>query len=445
MKKRFGLIYFVHDDTGEVFSGNTIPTILHEPESDKVKVILIHNQRMQVNKGQQEAVTYRSAVKHVITNDQGFTDFKTLKDNFSRWEDAFVFALDFLQKENYFDRLGLISLSHSNGFVINRNGETLPILSSKTFAASRLGSFTKDLPDNEVLVNASVLEKSTDTDAAVTEALYKPVYTSSIDEFCMTYEGLFFAQFSNFLREELKKFGDKKFSFFISNNCNFQLYDNIFLFSDIAEYTMGSQSYSSVHFWHFPTIVHAIESTLSKGTETMCKLIFQLCIERFRRGNKEIDKHYFLVDCAQFISDLNPFFTIIIDMLIQKIKTAGIRQKLLQGLELLTITSDDKKIPFFDALQFFTRAGLILNWDEFDRHVAKFEGVLQDTSVVVSRFVKDRRKLCGFSLYLPRNREDFTSLDSSKCNYFGRIVKGELGGFAAKTKYDEFLKMLFAW
>jgi hypothetical protein len=442
MKKKIGLIYFIHDDTNEVFSESVVPTILHTSVSEDIKIILIHNVRRQFNL-EKDAVTYTSAVKEVVKDTDGFTAFNTLKENILLWEDAFDFAFDYLSEQKYFDSLGLITLSHSNGFVINRNGEVLSTVDAAAQLRSvSFRSIVRKFSDDEVFVNArSVMEKDDKNNGLQQDTIFHPVYTRENDQFCKTYEGLFFAQFADFLRTKLDKFGDKQFDFFISSNCNFQLYDNIFLFSNVARFTMGAQSFSNISFFHFPTIMDAIIATLEKDTESMCKLIFQLCIERYRRHRKEIIKHYFLVDCGEFMSKLNPLFKRMMEIMVEKMKAQGINKRLIQSINLLMITSDDGEIPYFDTLQFFRKAANIIDSSEFDILFDRFEEFSRTS--IVSRFVLDGRNLCGFSLYLPRKQAEFDGLLGQKCNYFGRIVNKRVSEFASQTMFDEFLKLLF--
>ena len=107
-------------------------------------------------------------------------------------------------------------------------------------------------------------------------------------------------------------------------------------------------------------------------------------------------------------------------------------------------TSDDADLPYFDALQFFKKAKRIVALPEFNVEFNKFKTELDKASIVISRFILDRRKLCGFSLYLPFKKEQFDKLQGNQCNYFGRIVNNEsLNRFAIQTKFDDFLKVLF--
>jgi hypothetical protein len=133
----------------------------------------------------------------------------------------------------------------------------------------------------------------------------------------------------------------------------------------------------------------------------------------------------------------------IMEILVRAIQSRRINQKLVKSIKPLLRTSNDGEIPYFDALQFFRKAKRIVALPEFNVAFNKFKAELGKTSIIVSKYVLDHRKLCGFSLYLPLNREEFDRLKGNQCNYFERIVNNRLTDFAIETQFDEFLKALY--
>lgn len=444
MKNKFGLIYFLHDDISRLFRRDIIPTLAEVPASENIKVILIHNQRQQILDGDETLITYKTVISELKKDTYGITFFNTLKDSLDDWQNAFTFVFNYLKKENYFDRIGLIALSHSNGLLLNKPGsDVFTDEASLSQNNSSFNSIVRKINKTEFFVNTETIFEKTERLNASGGKVYKCVYKRDRKPPCQTFEGIFFAQLAVCIKEKLYNFGQKKFDFFISNNCNFQLYENIFLFSDVTRFTMGAESFNSINFFHFPTVIGAIEQTLENNIRSTCELIFKLCADRFSKNVKKHDKHYFLVDCEQFMKKVHPLFNIMTEILAQNVIDKNISTKITRSVKnRLFIVSDVKKLSYYDMMQTYRQAKRIISLRKFDAAFNKLLKILSTKSVVVSTVNRDGRDVCGFALYLPVNKSDSEILEQAHCNYFGRVVNGKRNPFSVKTKYDDFLKHL---
>lgn len=450
MTTSFCLIYFIHDDPGLVFKLNVIPTILDTPYQENIKIILIHNRREEVRKGEQKFISYNTTVQEVIKGGNGKSEFLLIGEE-QTWQMGFGIAFTHLKKfanSGRFVKLGLITLSHSNGFVINRNGENVAagISSADDSKNPDLSSIIANVDDENIFVNALTVLEEAYVQNDDNKILYKQAYIREADDgqfFCKNYEGLFVSEFAKVLKVLLADFNksinvpeETKLCFFISGNCNFQLYDNLFLFAPLANFLMAAQFLNSIRFWHFPTIIQAINMKMENDNQDLCRFIFDLCAANFAAKTPSDHRHYFLTSTHNF-SELNLKFEMIVEGIRQCVQTNHVfSEELLKKLLLLTETSGFITIPFFDVAEIFDLA-VAIQPDEFGPAVIKFKKLLCDA--IVTTYINGR-SLCGFSLYFPRDKTEFNAHRGPQCNYF---LNKEANPFALNSAFDNILLALF--
>jgi hypothetical protein len=446
MANSFALIYFIHDDLHEEFSRNIVPTLLNASFHGGIKIILIHNIRQEHAPTNESGpfVTYRCRVSEVTRRPDGTLEFSQLTDEVSDWDQAFLHAFGRLKITGFLDRIGIITLSHSNGFVINRNGEVLPIRFFRSVlnffkqlfgkrVSSNLKYIKRRTSDKGVFVNVETVLENVDGTG------FKSRYSRVNDNFCKTYEGLFVFRLASFLEKKVvtEILQGRKIAFYISSNCNFQLYDNVYLFAPIAEFIMGAQSRNSSTFWDFPVIAKAIQDKVTAGNRDISLTIFDRCRSKFIAERTERIKHYFLSESVEIRNCLHSHFENIIKIIMQNIATdTSYSGKLLDIISKLEETSNDPAIPYFDILEFFTAVNEVSSI-KFDAGLAAFTKAR--AKVVIDSFVLEKQ-LSGFSIYLPRNKEEFDRLKAVHCNYFGKENRND---FSDNSSYEEFLTAVF--
>jgi hypothetical protein len=452
MNTSFGLIYFIHDDPSSVFKLNIIPTISDARFNENIKVVLVHNKRHQHVNGTNTLITYTTEVSHIVKGADGKSTLDLISTE-KIWQDGFKVAFDVMKgyaESGRFVKLGMITLSHSNGFVINRNGEsTAAALEVEVVEPNpNLRKIKKDIDDHHIFLNSlTVLEQTVQQNGDADKALFKTAYTRVVDSktaFCQKYEGLFLAEFSKFLKELLTDFNSfikappgTKMSFFISSNCNFQLYDNLLLFAPLSDFIMGAQSLNSIRFWHFPSIINAIRVKMEDSNKDLCRFIFDICTEQFEEEDQSGRRHYFLTGTHNF-SELHLKFEMIVRGIKDCIKNDNsFAAKLLKRTATLKVTSGFEAIPFLDILQIFDEVAA-MQPVQFLETVSKFRCLLNEA--ITASFLKEDN-FCGFSLYLPRNKEEFNALTGPRCNYF--LNTESRSDFALHSSFDEVLSDLF--
>jgi hypothetical protein len=447
MANPFYLLYFIHDDIGDEFNLNTLPNILEAVRTKYTNIILIHNKRfVRVDNKGKEFVFYQTSVSTVVKNAEGKNDFNRIHITFL-WEDGFEFAFRHILKESGEDSLvGLITLSHAAGIVINRNAEKLPIVSSRakirhSFRKTKKGRrsknttyFFKDSADDKrFLCTKTVTEQVHPVQTNGFSAnVFEAKYTRNLNtSFCKHYEGLFIFQLTSFFKKN-----KMKFRFIIFSNCYIQLFDNAFLFRPITGFTLGAESESDRVFWDFPTIINAIEANSDKPTDILTGQIFQDCKNKFAIVSTDITYRYFLCKLDKF-TDLNTHFEKMIGVILSQLKNDNqFKLSIQKWLEKAT-TVTQTNTPFFDTLQFFQFSSSVSKI-KFDNDVQSYSSLLEN-EIVIQRNVEDSA-FCGYAIYLPRTLDEFNTLKGPLCNYFNSPDKND---FVLASQYDELLIELF--
>lgn len=433
MSSNHALIYFIHDDINIEFENILSSNILKATVPAEIKVLLAYNRRI-VNG---DHVFYTTEVSELITEQLVPTRLKLLSV-LTTWQEAFRFMHNHLTETKFNTRIGLIVLSHSGGIVINRNNDTLPVIKNRNLLV-RLKNGTP-IENNRYVVKTKdkdsfFLSTKTIVDTAVpgnTEGqLFKQKYIRQSNiPFCKTYEGLFTFQLSDFFKANNLKFG-----FIIFSNCTILIYDNGFLFTPYTDFIIGAETDNNMHTWDFPTIINVMEKNLSASPLQMIKEIFSKCLQNFSTISTDKTYRYFLMQSINFPS-LNKLFEDIISSILNDVRVApSYKTGLLEWVKHARATNE--RIPFFDLIMFFQAANKLAK-NKLDNSINAFSKLLKE-NIIVDRNVDDP-SFCGFSIFLPRTKQQFESLKGGICNYFDVENKND---FTLHSLYDDLLQALF--
>lgn len=436
MSNQYAIIYFIHDDIGIRFEGLLQSNILQARIPTTIKAYLIFNKRVV----KPDHVEYISEVSEIVTTDASSTTLNNLS-TFTIWQDAFLFVFVQLKQLGLHQKVGMIALSHSAGIVINRNGEKLPVIVSdsknKNLVTKLRGKtrtednryIVKPANRGTVFVNTKTVVNLSEKNNSQGKIFRKRYLRTPHIGYCRNYEGLFTFQLSKFFSEE-----ELKFEFIIFSNCNIQVYDNGFLFAPITNFTIGAESNNNLTTWDFPTIINTMAENLTVPPLSMLKEIFKSCIQHFSTISSDITYRYFLTGSDNF-NLLHQQFEKIIIAITQEIKSnPSFKKGLLRWLKDAEATNS--LVPLFDVVKFFSIANN-MSGNKLATDMQLFSKQLQN--IVIARNSNDPN-YCGFSLYLPRNKQSFDSTKGGICNYFNPENQNE---FIKNSEYETFLISLF--
>jgi len=445
------LIFFIHDDNFE-FSALKLNTLPKVEINEKVKLILIHNKRIflrkldesetGLNSIKEDLVYYRTIIKTLERRENEIVEVE-LKELIT-WKEGFEYLF-----ANYSaKKIGLYTLSHAAGIVINRNNVDLI---SQTYQKSfktvqRLRSFPKGHKSEYIALKLDnfqtyyTLKTITFKEYNAYLNPYPIKYIRNFDfKYCKNYEGLFTFEFAQVLTQFLN---GKKLAFIVFSNCNMLLYDNGFLFNSITENIIASQSYSDPLFSNPRVLVETVYENTEVSSDEMAKLLFSNFIEKDPIADKS--RFYFLLSTKDF-NKIHGLFNDFLESLIKElIGNQGLKQEILKLLRtnLLPSTSDDRRISFIDVVNLFDRIcslPTIHNISNLKNLSLQFQEMFL-SNLVISRSQPDTDHQ-GLSIYLPLSKEHFEDLKGPICNYFN---KDNPNWFLQSSAYDEFIMTLYS-
>lgn len=444
MIKPFYLLYFIHDDLESEFELNTLLNILAAPKTKYTNILLLHNKRfVRIDKKGVESAYYETIIRKVCNNGNGLNSFK-LVHKALLWQDAFKYVFsNIIPRKNR--RIGLITLSHAAGIVINRNGKDLPLLTSpgsirdfirRSRPVSRFlnkSYFFATEADNKVYVSTKTVIGSVKPNGNIQPPVnvFEAKYVRTEAQFfCKYYEGLFIYQLSSFFAKERIKF-----EFIILSNCCVQLFDNAYLLAPVTKYMMATESDNDRVFWNLPVIAKTIEQHRGESSRTLVKEIFDNCAAAFIVPDNTL--HYFLSGLEDF-EKLDIVFEQLIDAILEQLGSDKQFKLALQNwLPTAPIIIRDPRFAFIDTIVFFEKSNELSQVKFLDK-INAYKQVLSD--VIVSRR-STGEGFCGFALYVPRTLAEFQKLNGAACNYFNSFDKNP---FVLHSHYDEFLIALYS-